>query len=81
MESIDLATLKWQDMIRVDYPDNIPRNNPLLEARRIRLDRLAEEEERKYQGSQQPTEHPASKTLRWTHYTYGAYELIRYLLN
>lgn len=81
MQSIDLATFKWQDLIRVDYTDNIPRDNPILESRRKRLDELSRLEEREYQKYLQPQEHPATRNLRWIHYTYGAYELIRHLLN
>lgn len=80
MKSIDLATIKFQDLIRVDYTDIIPRNNLILEARRKRLDDLAKEE-RKYQKYLQPEENPTTRTLRWVYYTYGAYELIRCLLN
>ena len=78
---MNLSEVKWQELIRVDYTDHIPRENPTLEARRKRLDKLTEDEERKYQKFLQPQDHPATNTIHWIHYTYGAYEFLRYLLN
>lgn len=78
---IILSQLKWQDMIRVDVPENIPGENPILESRRRRLDELAQEEERKYRKSLEPQESPVSKSIWYTHYIYSAYELLKYLLN
>jgi len=89
----NILEVNWRDMIRVDIPDNIPRNNPILEARRKRLDDLARKEELKYQEfqrslqqrepeeSEENIESPTSFAFRYTHYIVSAYELAKFLLN
>jgi hypothetical protein len=90
MDIDNLLEIPLRDMIRVDYRDNIPRNNPILEARRKRLDELSRSEELKYQEFQrslqsrepeESQESPTSLAVRYTHYIYAAYELAKFLLN
>lgn len=81
-----MALKKWQDVIYLDFPD-IPDNisgfftNKDLEERRKRLDRLSLLEERRYQKSLHPREHPITRTSRYLHYSYTVYELTKWFLN